>query len=254
VGQNEVPTVIVRDAGSCWQVVLQTDHADLSADFGRQWAGSAGRRDSLILATERHDDGWAVWEQAPRFDPARQRPVNFLDVEIFAHLAFYRAMIAAVSDQDSYAGLLVSMHGAGIYRQRYGTDPALSLTRVGEARPAIDAFVAEQEAAYRPTMERLGVADNERWTDYHLLQIYDRLSLYFCTRDLDAGEPAVIGDYTLEPVDAWAVRMTPFPFGDAPARFTLIRRLVPVRAWSAAEFGRDFFALEPRSTEVTIVS
>ena len=56
-------------------------------------------------------------------------PVNFIDVHISAHLAFYRACIAAVTEQDLYAGLLVSMHGAGIYRQRYGSDPNLKLTR-----------------------------------------------------------------------------------------------------------------------------
>ena len=51
-------------------------------------------------------------------------PVTFLDVRVPAHLAFYRAGIAAIGDEDAYAGLLVSMHGAGIYQQRYGEDPA----------------------------------------------------------------------------------------------------------------------------------
>jgi hypothetical protein len=254
LGHREVLTVIVRDSGSCWQVVLQTDHADLSAAFARQWAALDGRRDSLILATERHDDGWAVWEQAPRFDPAGQRPVNFLDVDISAHLAFYRAGIAAVSDQDPYAGLLVSMHGAGIYRQRYGSDPALSLTRVGETKEAIDAFVSEQEAAYGPRMEQIGVSEDERWRDYYLLQIYDRLSLYFCMRDVEAGESAVFGDYTLEPVEPWTVRITPFPFAEAPARFSLVRRLVPMRTWPAAEFAREFFALDSVSIPITILA
>ena len=55
--------------------------------------------------------------------------MNFLDVDVRSHLAFYRAGIAAVTEQDEHAGLLVSMHGAGIYRQRYGLDPALGLTR-----------------------------------------------------------------------------------------------------------------------------
>ncbi len=245
--------MIVRDDGSDWQVVLQTDHADLSADLARQWSDLGGRRDSVVVASERHDDGWAVWEQAPAFDPARERPVNFLDVHIFAHLAFYRAGIAAVSDQDPYAGLLVSMHGAGIYTQRYGSDLALSLTRVGDAKEAVGAFVAEQEAGYPARMDELGVSDDERWRDYYLLQIYDRLSLYFCMRDMENGEGAELGDYTLEPVEPWTVRMTPFPFVDGPASFTLVRRLVPMRPWVPAEFARDFFALERQSTSITIV-
>lgn len=246
--------MIVREAGSSWQVVLQTDHADLSAEFARHWAEFDGGRDSLIIATERHDDGWAVWEQAPAFDAGAERPVNFLDVEISAHLAFYRAAIAAVSDQDSYAGLLVSMHGAGIYRQRYGSDPALGLTRAGPAKEAIDAFVAEQEAGYQPGMERLGISDEERWANYHLLQIYDRLSLYFCMRDVKGGESEMIGEYELEPIEPWTVRMTPFPFTKSPARFELVRRLVPMRRWAPDEFAREFLALEAESTPITIVS
>ena len=124
--------MIVRDRGDSWQVVLQTDHADLSGALARAWAGRDGRDDSLVIAAERHDDGWAVWERAPLVEPETGRPINFLDVGVPAHLAFYRACIAAVSEQDPYAGLLVSMHGAGIYRQRYGTDLALSLTRAAE--------------------------------------------------------------------------------------------------------------------------
>ena len=54
------------------------------------------------------------------------KPLNFLDVGVLAHLAFYRAGIAAITEQDAYAGLLVSMHGAGIYRGRYGLQPELA--------------------------------------------------------------------------------------------------------------------------------
>ena len=53
--------MIVRDLGDAWQVVMQPDHADLSAEFARAWATPL--KPSLVTATERHDDGWAVWEQ-----------------------------------------------------------------------------------------------------------------------------------------------------------------------------------------------
>ena len=197
--------MIVRDAGSAWQVVLQPDHADLSAGFARDWAERGPRHDSVVLATERHDDGWAVWEQSPLVDEDG-KPVAFLDVRVPAHLAFYRACIAAVTDEDPYAGLLVSMHGAGIYRQRYGTDPDLKLTRADEVRDQVDAFVAEQEASHGARAEAAGVDDERRWADYGLLQIYDRLSLYFCMRDLDTVvvfyppglEPLPVRIFTLE--------------------------------------------------------
>jgi Protein of unknown function (DUF3891) len=228
--------MIVRDLGDAWQVVLQTDHADLSAAFARAW--STPLPPSLVVATERHDDGWAVWEQAPRVDQDG-KPVNFLDVDIRSHLAFYRAGIAAITEQDPTAGLLVSMHGAGIYRQRYGLDPALGLARAGEAQDEIDAFVAEQEAKFGGDLG--GHRDK-----YELLQLFDRLSLYFCMRDVEAGEQADLQGYTLEPVASWHVRMTPFPFERSPSSFSLVCRLLP------RDGAVDVLAAPTQATGITI--
>jgi hypothetical protein len=209
--------VIVRDLGDAWQVVMQPDHADLSAAFAREWATPL--KPSLVIATERHDDGWAVWEQSPRVD-GDGKPVGFLDVDVRAHLAFYRAGIAAITEEDADAGLLVSMHGAGIYKQRYGLDTALGLSRAAEVQGEVDAFVAEQEAKF-------GGDPGEHRREYELLQLFDRLSLYFCMRDVEAGEPAEIQGYGLEPDGPWRIRMNPYPFGQSAAEFSLLRRVLP---------------------------
>ena len=221
--------MIVRDRGDDWQVVLQIDHEDLSGAFARAWAEQGSRHDALAIAAARHDDGWAVWERAPVVEPETGRPVNFLDVDISSHLAFYRACIAAVTEHDPYAGLLVSMHGAGIYQQRYGRDPALGLSRAAAAQDLVDAFVAEQERGYEERVAAVGVSEEERWRDYELLQLYDRLSLYFCMRDVESGggEPVELQGYGLELLGPWRVRMAPYPFAESPARFRLARRLLP---------------------------
>jgi hypothetical protein len=230
--------VIVRDAGDAWQVVLQTDHADLSGSFARAWADQGPRHSSLAIAAARHDDGWAVWERSPRVD-GDGKPVNFLDVDVRSHLAFYRAGIAAITEHDADAGLLVSMHGAGIYRQRYGLDPSLSLTRAPEVQELVDAFVAEQEATFDG-------APGTRHDDYALLQVYDRLSLYFCMRDVGAGEAAELQGFRLEPLGPWHVRLSPYPFAESPARFSLVRRLVPKGTQD------DVLAVSPERVEITI--
>jgi hypothetical protein len=229
--------MIVRDAGDAWQVVLQTDHADLSGAFARAWAEQGPRHESLVIAAERHDDGWAVWEQAPRVD-GDGKPVNFLDVDVRSHLAFYRAGIAAIAEQDPDAGLLVAMHGAGIYRQRYGLDPSLALSRAPEVQELVDAFVAEQEATF-------GGGPGDREGDYALLQLYDRLSLYFCMRDVEAGEAAELQHYRLEPLGPWRVQLSPYPFAESPARFSLLRRLVPKGSTG------DVLVVAPQRTEIT---
>jgi hypothetical protein len=230
--------MIVRDAGDAWQVVMQTDHADLSGAFADAWRDRGPRHESVGIAAGRHDDGWAVWERAPRRDESG-KPVNFLDVDVRSHLAFYRAGIAAVTEHDPHAGLLVSMHGAGIYRQRYGLDLALSLTRAPEVRGEVEAFVAEQEAKF-------GGDPGEHRADYDLLQLYDRLSLYFCMRDVEAGEPAELQGCTLEPVQPWHVRMSPYPFGESPARFSLLRRMIPKGASS------DVHGTAPHRVAITV--
>src|SRR4051812_32261678 len=192
--------MIVRDRGDDWQVVLQIDHEDLSGAFARAWADGGTRHRSVAIAAARHDDGWAVWERAPVVDAQSGKPVNFLDVDVSSHLAFYRACIAAVTEQDPYAGLLVSMHGAGIYQQRYGRDPGLGLSRAADVQELVDAFVTEQESGFARRLEQAGVSDEQRWHDYELLQIYDRFSLYFCLRDCEntGGDPIELQGYTLE--------------------------------------------------------
>jgi hypothetical protein len=235
--------VIVRDAGGTWQVVLQPEHAELSEEVARAWADRGPRHGSVVLAARRHDDGWATWERSPMVD-GDGKPLSFLDVHVPAHLAFYRAGIAAITDEDPYAGLLVSMHGAGIYRQRYGSDPSLGLTRAPEAQTLVDAFVEEQEAGFPQRMEMSGVDDELRLADYHRLQWFDRFSLAFCLRDWDApGDGFELGAFRLEPVAPWTARVSPWPFAEPELECSLVRRSVPKRAWRQDEFREAFFGL-----------
>jgi hypothetical protein len=245
--------MIVCDVGNCWQIVLQTDHADLSGEIARRWAERTERSDSLATAAERHDDGWSVWEQAPMCDPDTSRPINFLDVAVPSHLAFYRAAIAATSEQDPYAGLLVSMHGAGIYRGRYGAQPDLKLTFADEVRDQVDAFVAEQESTYDPRSDALGVTEKQRRRDYGLLQIYDRMSLLFCMNDTLSPPATEFSGYRFEPDGSASIRMTPFPFEGRDKTFTLVRRLLPKREWSSGDaFRSDLVGTEPERTTISI--
>jgi hypothetical protein len=243
--------VIVRDAGDAWQVVLQPDHAELAGGFAAAWSDRGPRHDSLVLAARRHDDGWAVWERSPLVGDTGE-PVTFLDVQVPAHLAFYRAGIAAITDEDAYAGLLVSMHGAGIYRQRYGEDPGLRLTHADGVRELVDAFVAEQEATHPERAAAAGVDDALRWDDYRRLQAYDRLSLLFCMRDLATSEPFTVGELAVEPRGQWTVGVDPFPFAGGALELRLVRRLVPKRPWTQPEFREAFPQLPVEDLRITV--
>ena len=246
--------MIVRDNGDAWQVVLQTDHADVSGACARRWVDTGARHASLVVAADRHDDGWAVWEQSPMMDAGTGKPLNFLDVAVPAHLAFYRAGIAAITDEDPYAGLLVSMHGAGIYRQRYGAQPELKLSRAAEVQDLVEAFVAEQEASHASRRDGIGVTDDERWADYFRLQVYDRFSLFFCLRDLDGNEADDIGGYRLESLGGGRVRMDPYPFGADTAHFTLLRRILPKRSRTTDELRHELLGAPAERLEIEVVA
>lgn len=247
--------MIVRDRGDSWQIVLQTDHADLSGAIAAAWTDRGPRHESAIVAARRHDDGWAVWERSPLVD-AVGAPVGFLDVEVPAHLAFYRAAIAAITDEDAYAGLLVSMHGAGIYRQRYGTDPALGLSRAAAVQPLVDAFVTEQESVRTERAAALGVDDDVLWADYHRLQWFDRFSLAFCLREWDEpdGAPSELGQFVFTALGPWRARLEPYPFSGSSTRFTLLRRLLPKHEWTQAEFRRAFLGTEAAGVEIELIA
>jgi len=244
--------MLVRDAGEAWQIVLQTDHADLSSQFARAWEPRPEPFRSMEIVARRHDDGWAVWERAPRLDAAG-RPCNFLDVPVDSHLAFYRAAIVAVTDHDEYAGLMLSMHGAGIYNGRYGTQPSLKRTHPPQVHERVDAFVAEQEGAFPARTAALGASEAERWRNYFLLQVFDRLSLYFGLRDVESGEADDVAEYHLEPLGPWRVSIDPYPFGAEAAEFSLLRRLLPKRRWADDDaFRVDFFAAPLEETRIAV--
>jgi hypothetical protein len=257
--------MLVRDAGDAWQIVLQTDHAELAGQLAAAWGGSGFARpepfDSVVRAAARHDDGWAVWERCPRLGRAGSgaTPQSFFAVPPAVHLGFYRAGVEVVQDEDPYAGLLVSMHMSGLYRNRYGAMPTPDRELDAETRPLVEAFVAQEEDRQDALCRALEVDEAQRWTNYALLQVFDVVSLYFGLADVevgasgacdgvptaDGGEPTRLA---IEPLGPWRVRFDPYPFVEDPVALTLRRRLVPKRDWTDDDAFRADFAAAPVET------
>ena len=97
----------------------------------------------------------------------------------------------------------------------------------------------------------LQLDEDERWENYNHLQMFDRLSLYFCMRE---GEAATIGEYQIEPVSPWQVIIDPFPFDTDPAQFTLVRRMVAKSTENGSGAARAFFAIEPETVDIVMRS
>ena len=253
--------MLVRDAGNLWHIVLQTEHGELAGKFARDWSPRPEPFDSLLTVARRHDDGWFVWERGPGLDP-EGRPANFLDVPVRLHLAFYRAAIVAVTAEDPYAGLILSMHGAGIYKRRYGLQDDLKMRFVDDAAEDARDFVADQEEGFSERLAGLGIDEGEAWRGYHLLQAWDRLSLYACLRDLDAGVTETIpavpldgGQVELElaPLGPGRVQVAPWPFASPRLELTFERRVVPKDSWHTdAAFRTAFFDAPVEDASITL--
>lgn len=253
--------MLVRDAGSTWDIVLQTEHGELAGEFAREWFPRPEPFDSLLTVARRHDDGWFVWERGPGLDP-EGRPANFLDVPVQLHLAFYKAAILAVTAEDPYAGLILSMHGAGIYKYRYGLQSDLRMRFVDEVAMDAQAFVAAQEDDLPRRRAELGIDEEEAWRSYHLLQVWDRLSLYACLQDLEAGATETIPavpfgaaqvELELSPLGPGRVQVDPWPFGSPRIECAFVRRCVPKEEWgSDAAFRMAFFAAPVERASITL--
>ena len=76
----------------------------------------------------------------------------------------------------------------------------------------------------------------------------------FCLRDWDEpGEPFELGSFRFEPAEPWTTRVSPWPFEASRVECTLVRRLVPKRAWSQAEFRQAFFELPAERVTIGFV-
>jgi hypothetical protein len=258
--------MIVQPRDGQLLLIRQTDHAALAGVFATHWGNTTftvpSPRDPLITAARHHDDGWLVWEAAPRVNPATRRPYQFTAMPITEHVGFYREGIDRVLARDRYAGLLTVMHLAGLYQMRFGTDrqmPAKQLSAEDERaqRQMLDELQRQQEGLCQE-LPRQGVPaewlqEQRLWANYKLLQIFDRLSLYFCMAPpwLATLEPVPL-DYvggetqlTLQPLAERTVAVTPYPFDRDPLPFTVRAALASDRDYHGDEDFRAVFASAP---------
>jgi hypothetical protein len=258
--------MIVQPRDGQLVLIRQTDHAVLAGDLARHWGNATFAvpfpRDPLVFAADHHDDGWLVWEAAPRIDPATHRPYQFTGLPIAEHVGFYRVGIARVLERDPYAGLLTVMHLAGLYQMRYGTDRHMQPRPLPADEERLKQnFVAElqkQQQALRHDSPQKGVPpawleEKRLWCNYKLLQVFDRLSLYFCVApprpftlepvpvDYEGGETQL----RLRPVSERAVAITPYPFDRDPLPVKVRASIIPDRDYQSDEQFREVFASAP---------
>ncbi|MFB6173710.1 MAG: DUF3891 family protein [Halobacteriales archaeon] len=254
--------MIVTGTDGGLRFVTQPAHARLAGRFADRWGGGPfdppAPRPAVAMAAHRHDDGWWRYDRRPHLDAAGD-PVDFRSTPPETWIDLYTRGIESAVDLDPYAGLLVSLHGAGLRRRRYGLSPSWPATP-----PAFAAFVESEEARQRDLLAELrdsGRADgadaellralhrdgrppaecaSRLWRNYALLQAWDALSLALCglgpepderrVDDVPTGDGGRTVTLSVVPLGDAALRVEPYPFDAAPLRATVPARTVPADA------------------------
>lgn len=249
---------------SRWQghllVVPQPEHGTQTGLFAAAWGNEdvvpvRERAAATTLAARHHDDGWLLWERHPSIDPSTSQPVQFAKVVPTEHVPAYRAGIARLAQLDPWAGLLASMHGSGLYNDRFGTWrlPELGEQQLtGHERALVDEFLADMTGLQRRLAGQVLGHDvpvphehPEIRAHYLLLQVWDRLSLQFALRHGADGEIAPLPSGTLRSgapatsltcraAGTLTLRLDPYPFIEDTV-FPVRGYLVADRAYASPE-------------------
>lgn len=244
-------------------LVRQVDHQEQCGLMADAWGNDEFARldpwGPVALAARLHDEGWRSWEEAAEVGPDGA-PVDFPDLDRATHVALYRESIAGALARDRRAGLLVSMHGQGLYEGRHGLDPGEPTPRA-ERPPAVRAFLEEQDRVQARLRAELADPALDAWASaaYRLLQAWDVLSLYLTWRGLAAGRETTLpqvprrsGDpgvgLRLRPAGPLACSCDPWPFAAGEVALPVAARVIPARRFASDDDLREELAAARRRT------
>jgi Protein of unknown function (DUF3891) len=257
--------VIVSRGPGGLVLVRQVDHQDQCGLMADAWGNEGFSRPEpfgpVALAARVHDEGWRGWEERPGVD-GDGRPVNFSAIDRPTHVALYRDGIEQAAARDARAGLLVSLHGQGLYEGRRGLDPGPPTPR-SRREPAVRAFLVEQDGVQASLRGRIGdgaALDEWAWAGYRLLQTWDVMSLFLTWGRLwdrrattlpqvprRAGDAGV--EVRLRATGDGRVACDPWPFAADAVDLPVAARSVPDRAYRSA---RDLAAALAKAAPMTL--
>ncbi len=249
----EGSAMIIQEQGEQLILIRQTDHAMLAGFFARVLGNKLFSRpepfESFCLAAAEHDNGWNEWELLPQIDPKTFSPFNFMSIPTEEHIALYQRGIERVVRADRYAGLLVSMHCAGLYDRTRATMPGFSAKYVKSSETSLVTDFLQRlrlqqlrlkvDLRADPVMKAYA-ADQSLQANLQRLEALDRLSLYFCMAPLNDWTIDAVpvdrngseADWELQPSGTSFVTLQPYPFQKDPLEISILARRVPRRAYA----------------------
>jgi hypothetical protein len=244
--------MIIQEQGDQLVLIRQTDHAILSGFFAREWGNEQFTRPepfaSFCLAAAEHDNGWREWELLPGLDLKTRLPYSFMSIPTEEHIALYQRGIERLVKTDHYAGLLVSMHCAGLYDRARATIPGFSAkyVKANESQMANEFVQRLKLQQLRLKVDLHANPETKNFADektlqanYQRLEALDRLSLYFCLAPLEVATIDQVPvddedgetDWDLRPEGRNIFTLAPYPFRRDPLDFSVMARRVPKRVY-----------------------
>jgi hypothetical protein len=246
-------------------LVNQTDHAKLSGYMAAHWGNDRFSSPMPYVPAVRaamfHDVAWYKFETGPRLNPDTKKPMGFMHVPLDDEtLGNFQWASDWMSEIDQYAGLLMRKHRNGIWLGRYGVINHPEAFNNKNMTPLMKKFVEHNEAIRLREEETV---DPTFEVNYKLLQVWDLLSLYFCTQSPKADyiEPVPIGygagasvRLDLKPIDARRIEIDPYPFDQPALPFTMVHRHLSNATFADEEsFRAAYYRAEPKATPYEFV-
>ncbi len=230
-------------------LIGQTDHSrfvgQLAAHWGNENVAAPKPYVSMVRAATFHDYGWLRYETHPLLNPQGE-PFQFLQVPLgTTQLESYQWSLDWLASIDPYAGLIINMHRTGLWKNRYDTIAHPGGYNLRELTPEVKDFIQDNESWQE--LEREEFDQEQLWTNYRLMQVWDLLGLYFCCQEPyeDYIEVAKGLRLTMKPDGPGRVKFDPYPFDARPCRVQLaFKRLLQDSFSDLEEFHRAYFQAE----------
>ncbi len=228
--------MIVRAFENDLLLITQPDHAALAAQIIAFWRrdGFPGspQRESVLLATRDHDNGWEAEDRTPTIEPATGKILDFVEISPEVKRRVWPHSIDRL-EHDPYAGALVAEHAITVY-ERYRPEPSWR------------EWFAQIEAAGASALARAApLARDDVRRDYPFVRLGDLASLTFCNRWIGHQR---FGDYQMRLEADTQLVIDPDPFDGAAVAMMIAGRRLPARPFTSADEASAAYAAAPSVT------
>jgi hypothetical protein len=243
--------VIDENGAATWLLISQVEHARISGELTQAWHEPNSQE--VIDAITHHDDGWSLWEAAPQLDPARGRPLSFMEMAVADAIKIWDRSIAAARRFGPLAGAIVAGHFLGLAGGSEHASQSPAREWLAEKNFERTRWLDEWRAA--TTDNTPAVADRAQ----QMLLAADLLSLWLCldgpvtgaetsadaspvaNREMQSRSATVLGKYRFETRSTtltgncldWAGSLAPWPFAAAELRLAAPALAVPAARYES---------------------